>query len=82
MGHLPTANPAATSDHHTMPVPRSRRRIVIEFEPGLEPVAGTISAPPAAATEFCGWFELIAVLDGEFVGGGDDGDADAEDASA
>jgi hypothetical protein len=55
-----------------MPGPRPRRRIVIEFEPGLEPVAGTISAPPADATEFCGWFELIAVLDNEFGGDGDE----------
>jgi hypothetical protein len=51
-----------------MPAPRPRRRIVIEFEPGPDPVVGTISAPPAAAREFCGWLELITTLDREFAG--------------
>jgi hypothetical protein len=41
---------------------------VIEFEPGPDPVVGTISAPPAAAREFCGWLELITTLDREFAG--------------
>jgi hypothetical protein len=49
-----------------MPAPRPRRRIVIEFEPGPDPVVGTISAPPAAPLEFCGWLELITTLDREF----------------
>jgi hypothetical protein len=51
---------------------------VIEFEPGPDPVIGTISAPPAAPLEFCGWLELITTLDREFAAdresaGGPDG---------
>lgn len=49
-----------------MPAPPPRRRIVIEFEPGDDPVTGTISVPPGTASEFCGWLELIATLDLEF----------------
>jgi hypothetical protein len=51
-----------------MPAPPPRRRIVIEFEPGHDPVAGTISAPSAAPREFCGWLELISTLDRQFAG--------------
>jgi hypothetical protein len=54
----------------TMPSSVPRRRIVIEFEPGLAQVAGTISAPPEPDREFCGWLELISRLDLEFNGGG------------
>jgi hypothetical protein len=51
-----------------MAAPVPRRRIVIEFEPGLEQVAGTISIPPEPEREFCGWLELISRLDVEFSG--------------
>ena len=39
------------------------QRIVLELEPGAEPISGLASAPPSSAVRFDGLIQLIAAID-------------------
>ena len=43
---------------------RVRMRIVIEVEPGVEPIAGVLYPPVGAPQAFRGWLEFTQKLEG------------------